>query len=119
MVKIVDNKNYMSIILVVKTERVFGKGVKIIKMQFLKNKSDYELYLNGIGCYMCVKRSLFTKRINKSDFNILIKNKPNFIVLLNNDTVKKYKAKFEDLGFRVVEEIPYNSFETQIYCECV
>lgn len=88
-----------------------------MKIQLLKNKSDYELYLNSIGCYMCVKRSFFTKRINKSGFSIFIKNKPNFIALLNNNTAKKYKAEIESLGFQVIEEIPYNSFETQIYCE--
>lgn len=88
-------------------------------IQLLKNNSDYELYLNGVGCYIRTKRCFCSNRVNKSDFSRLIIGKPNFIVLLNNDTVKKYTNKIESLGFRLVEEIPFNSFETQMYFEAV
>ena len=90
-----------------------------MKIQTLKNNSDYVLYLNGIDCYMTIKKHIVPNRTKKSNFASLISNKPNFIVLLDSDTVKKYTKKFEQLGFKLVEEIPYNSFETQMYFEAV
>lgn len=88
-----------------------------MEIQILKNKSDYELYLNGTYCYMTFRRFVVPNPTKKSNFASLISNKPNFIVLLNNNTVKKYSNEFKKLGFKLIEEIPYNSFETQMYWE--
>ena len=88
-----------------------------MKIETLKNTSDYVLFLNGIDCYMTIRNHIVPNHRKKSDFASLLSNKPNFIVLLNNDTVKKYTKKFNELGFKMVEQIPYNSFETQMYFE--
>ena len=88
-----------------------------MKIQTLTNNSEYVLFLNGVGCYMTIRNHIVPNHTQKSNFASLISNKPNFIVLLNNDTVKKYTKKFAELGFKMVESIPYNSFETQMYFE--
>ena len=88
-------------------------------IQTLKNKSRYIMYLNGTDAHMTIDRIIVPNSTPKKMFSKLIVNKPNFIVILNNNTVKKYVAKIESLGFKLVEQIEYNSFETQMYFEAV
>lgn len=88
-------------------------------IQTLNNKSRYDLYLNGTQAYMTIDGITVPNHTAKKSFHKLIANKPNFTVLLNNDTVKKYVSKIEELGFRLIEQIEYNSFETRMYFEAV
>lgn len=88
-------------------------------IQTLNNKSRYDLYLNGTQAYMTIDGCIVPNHTAKRNFCKLITNKQNFTVLINNNTVKKYANKIEGLGFKLVEQIAYNSFETQMYFEAV
>lgn len=88
-------------------------------IQTINNNSEYVLFLNGTDAYMTIGGIIVPNKAAKKNFAKLIANKPNFIVLLNNNTVKKYFEKFEQLGFKLVEQIEYNSFETKAYFEAV
>lgn len=88
-------------------------------IQTLSNKSRYDLYMNGSQAYMTIDGCIVPNHTAKKSFHKLIANKQNFTVLLNNNTVKKYTKKIEELGFKLVERIEYNSFETLMYFEVV